>query len=409
MSSSQRQPQTNPEPNPQHRIPRKPVVPREPPANIIHPIPYRPLPTTVPNLEFALGPAPEPAPPRRPTREGGPLPRPQAIYIPNGSVFDIHSLPSIRTPSPQSARSAPNPQTHPLNSPLPPLPNDDGNDTRFLSAHQYWDQPSVEAHQQEHNYTHGRPASPGSDGTFEQAERAFADFDGAHFSPDAELEDSANFETLSASPIAPPRLRAAQTFEEMGIPHVVRRPTLLRRAATATRKAIVGAPKPPKLTPEEQRYRVARTIAEALQEYGQEQRRLGLAPPARDELSFPPQQQQEPAAAAAAAPRGTLRERAIRGELTHEELRELARSEHVYLTPRRSRHDFDDYALEDGIVARVSGRDDNGEYVFLGSDRRLYIGRHDLGRWARVIPTAEERVHYSEAREVARAYYMLCL
>ncbi|KAI0116291.1 hypothetical protein GGR51DRAFT_313045 [Nemania sp. FL0031] len=70
------------------------------------------------------------------------------------------------------------------------------------SAHQYWDQPSVEAHQQEHNYTHGRPASPaGSDGTFEQAERAFADFDGAHCSPDAELEDSVNFETLFASPM----------------------------------------------------------------------------------------------------------------------------------------------------------------------------------------------------------------
>ncbi|KAI0878571.1 hypothetical protein GGS24DRAFT_443333 [Hypoxylon argillaceum] len=70
------------------------------------------------------------------------------------------------------------------------------------SAHEYWDQPIVEGHQQEHNYIHNRPSTPaGSDGTFEQAERAFADFDGAHCAPDAELEDSVNFETLFASPM----------------------------------------------------------------------------------------------------------------------------------------------------------------------------------------------------------------
>ncbi|KAI0541754.1 hypothetical protein GGR58DRAFT_414404 [Xylaria digitata] len=70
------------------------------------------------------------------------------------------------------------------------------------SAHAYWDQPMVQTHQREHDYAHDRPhTSASSDGTFEQAERAFADFDGAHCSPDADLEDSVNFQTLFASPI----------------------------------------------------------------------------------------------------------------------------------------------------------------------------------------------------------------
>ncbi|KAI0192642.1 hypothetical protein EV127DRAFT_362462 [Xylaria flabelliformis] len=68
------------------------------------------------------------------------------------------------------------------------------------SAHEYWGQPIAEAHQHEPNYVHNRPSTAGSDGTFEQAERAFAEFDGAHCSPDADLEDSLNFQTLFASP-----------------------------------------------------------------------------------------------------------------------------------------------------------------------------------------------------------------
>ncbi|KAI1274448.1 hypothetical protein F5Y07DRAFT_373145 [Xylaria sp. FL0933] len=69
-------------------------------------------------------------------------------------------------------------------------------------AHEYWDQPVTGAYQREHNYDHDRPStSAGSDGTFEQAERAFADFDGAHCSPDVDLEDSVNFQTLFASPV----------------------------------------------------------------------------------------------------------------------------------------------------------------------------------------------------------------
>ncbi|KAI0444455.1 hypothetical protein F4803DRAFT_249469 [Xylaria telfairii] len=68
------------------------------------------------------------------------------------------------------------------------------------SAHEYWDQPTAEAHQPERNYVHDRPSTAGSDGTFEQAERAFAEFDGAHCSPDVDFEDSINFQTLFASP-----------------------------------------------------------------------------------------------------------------------------------------------------------------------------------------------------------------
>ncbi|KAI1186939.1 hypothetical protein F5B17DRAFT_401660 [Nemania serpens] len=70
------------------------------------------------------------------------------------------------------------------------------------SAHNYWDQPISEAHQQDYNYVHERPStSAGSDGTYEQAERAFAEFDGAHCAPDADLEDSVTFGSLFASPV----------------------------------------------------------------------------------------------------------------------------------------------------------------------------------------------------------------
>ncbi|KAJ3564791.1 hypothetical protein NPX13_g7727 [Xylaria arbuscula] len=68
------------------------------------------------------------------------------------------------------------------------------------SAHDYWNQPVAENHHQDYSYTQERPRTAGSDGTFEQAERAFADFDGAHCSPDVDLEDSVNFQTLFASP-----------------------------------------------------------------------------------------------------------------------------------------------------------------------------------------------------------------
>ncbi|KAJ2978684.1 hypothetical protein NUW58_g7421 [Xylaria curta] len=71
------------------------------------------------------------------------------------------------------------------------------------------------------------------------------------------------------------------------------------------------------------------------------------------------------------------------GSIDKDDLYELAKHEGVYLTPqptRRSRFEGDDYDLVNGIVARVSGRLDDGQYIFLGSNRALYIGRHELGR-----------------------------
>ncbi|KAI0156446.1 hypothetical protein GGR57DRAFT_82472 [Xylariaceae sp. FL1272] len=82
-------------------------------------------------------------------------------------------------------------------------PNANGYNTS--SANDYWNQ-AVEESQREFEYKGaGRVASPGSEGTFEQAERAFADFDGAHCSPDVDLEESLNFQALFASaPAMPP-------------------------------------------------------------------------------------------------------------------------------------------------------------------------------------------------------------
>jgi len=70
--------------------------------------------------------------------------------------------------------------------------------------HDYWNGGEADT-QQEYQYRsdNARPrTSAGSDGTFEQAERAFAEFDGAHCSPDADFDDSLNFRTLFASPTA---------------------------------------------------------------------------------------------------------------------------------------------------------------------------------------------------------------
>ncbi|KAI1506441.1 hypothetical protein F5X99DRAFT_415245 [Biscogniauxia marginata] len=70
----------------------------------------------------------------------------------------------------------------------------------MANAHDYWNHAVADARQGD-DYRDNRPPTPaGSDGTFEQAERAFADFDGAHCSPDADVEDAFNFSTLFASP-----------------------------------------------------------------------------------------------------------------------------------------------------------------------------------------------------------------
>ncbi|KAI1325660.1 hypothetical protein F5Y16DRAFT_377487 [Xylariaceae sp. FL0255] len=75
------------------------------------------------------------------------------------------------------------------------------NEYHGSAMHDYWDQ-VVEEARREQQYYDDRPPSAGSDGTFAQAERAFADFDGAHCSPDVDLDDAVNFQTMFASPIA---------------------------------------------------------------------------------------------------------------------------------------------------------------------------------------------------------------
>ncbi|KAI0006435.1 hypothetical protein F4779DRAFT_620629 [Xylariaceae sp. FL0662B] len=55
----------------------------------------------------------------------------------------------------------------------------------------YWDHPVANARYNRHEDEDRPLTSAGSTCTYEQAERAFADFDGAHCSPDADLEESA--------------------------------------------------------------------------------------------------------------------------------------------------------------------------------------------------------------------------
>ncbi|KAI2631631.1 hypothetical protein GGS21DRAFT_522340 [Xylaria nigripes] len=67
------------------------------------------------------------------------------------------------------------------------------------NAHDYRGQAIAEP-SREQNYVHERAStSAGSDGTFEQAERAFANFDGAHCTPEPDFEESLNFDTLFSS------------------------------------------------------------------------------------------------------------------------------------------------------------------------------------------------------------------
>ncbi|OTB04621.1 hypothetical protein M426DRAFT_153432 [Hypoxylon sp. CI-4A] len=58
-------------------------------------------------------------------------------------------------------------------------------------GYDYWDQAVAETHQDYRHQDDNRPVTrAGSTGTFEQAERAFADFDGAHCPSDVDLEES---------------------------------------------------------------------------------------------------------------------------------------------------------------------------------------------------------------------------
>ncbi|KAI0406973.1 hypothetical protein F4802DRAFT_555179 [Xylaria palmicola] len=107
-------------------------------------------------------------------------------------------------------------------------------------VHEYWDQPIAEPHLQEPHYVQGRPSSSaGSVGTFEQAERAFAEFDGAHCSPDMDLEDSVNFQTLFASPVT----------ESPFIPSLEANPALGDNKPEASRPNISGPIGPPTVRP----------------------------------------------------------------------------------------------------------------------------------------------------------------
>ncbi|KAI2615183.1 hypothetical protein GGR54DRAFT_311868 [Hypoxylon sp. NC1633] len=72
----------------------------------------------------------------------------------------------------------------------------------MLEAYDYWDQ-AVAKSPEGHGIYHEDdrpPTSAGSTGTYEQAERAFADFDGAHCPPDVDLEESLFLPSFSNGP-----------------------------------------------------------------------------------------------------------------------------------------------------------------------------------------------------------------
>ncbi|KAI1799201.1 hypothetical protein F4811DRAFT_545033 [Daldinia bambusicola] len=69
------------------------------------------------------------------------------------------------------------------------------------SSHDYWSHGFTETQGgRNHNDDDIRPPTAGSSGTYEQAERAFADFDGAHCPPDVDLEDSLFIPSFSSGP-----------------------------------------------------------------------------------------------------------------------------------------------------------------------------------------------------------------
>ncbi|KAI1821043.1 hypothetical protein F4861DRAFT_520534 [Xylaria intraflava] len=107
------------------------------------------------------------------------------------------------------------------------------------SAHEYWDLPMAAA-PSGHNYVHHRPSiSAGSDGTFEQAERAFANFDGAHCAPEADFEETLNFDALFSSPM----------MESPFIPSYEPDPVLEENEAESSRPLISRPIGPPTVRP----------------------------------------------------------------------------------------------------------------------------------------------------------------
>ncbi|KAI1828130.1 hypothetical protein F4861DRAFT_490761 [Xylaria intraflava] len=181
----------------------------------------------------------------------------------------------------------------------------------------------------------------------------------------------------SSEGAGPRRPKPARTFSDMGIPRPpTKRPSFLRKL---TRKLTGKGP-----TPEE---KVAKKIKKVAKQAAAEAK-------ARRE----------------AEEHMSARQTAIRRGLPEDALRLLAEQEGVYLNPppsRTNRFHHEDYNLEDGLVARVSGRQTDGSFVFLGSDLRLYVGRNELGRGSTVISRFTES-QYGDSREIARAYYQLC-
>ncbi|OTB10449.1 hypothetical protein K445DRAFT_27603 [Daldinia sp. EC12] len=106
------------------------------------------------------------------------------------------------------------------------------------SSHDYWSHGVTETQGgRGHDDDDIRPTTAGSGGTYEQAERAFADFDGAHCPPDVDLEDSLFMPSFSNGPsIDMPFLRpfdpALSKPEEAGGGYT--KPTISRPIAPPT-------------------------------------------------------------------------------------------------------------------------------------------------------------------------------
>ncbi|KAI5864099.1 hypothetical protein GGS23DRAFT_562954 [Durotheca rogersii] len=70
------------------------------------------------------------------------------------------------------------------------------------NVYDYWDQAVADTQPSHEQRGHDRPRSSSSTGTFEQAQMAFANFDGAHCPPDADLEDALFMPPYSNAPSA---------------------------------------------------------------------------------------------------------------------------------------------------------------------------------------------------------------
>ncbi|KAI0541073.1 hypothetical protein GGR58DRAFT_498417 [Xylaria digitata] len=190
----------------------------------------------------------------------------------------------------------------------------------------------------------------------------------------------------------PRQRKPATTFDELigppplEEPELERRPSSLRKAATALRKRLIGRTQEEKDEKVEKKRtkELTRLLTERTLERAAERRATRLK---------------------------ALREKALKGNsLGWYSLEELAESELVYINPRTTRQrgfQGDEHALADGLVVRLSGLLQNSHYIFLGYDKSLYISAYKTGRDATVIPPRVER-QYGEYRELSRAYYQLC-